>query len=414
MDDQGGYRVDSFSLPLRSNQNASITAIEFMTFHHEVLAAFCKYSVELNYNTLIVSPSGGINKAIRRFAAGSFEQLKELARLNHAEFNILVSDDSQAIEPHFRAADALFIGTIPPPSKHTQARRPNSRQSRYEQMLLTIREALKCSKLVYIVMHKPQEDAARLIGSLKQNECAKISAIYLSKETAEFSRKAFPNRFRSELIMPAIGLYTLSGENLKAASIDGITMVVAGEISSKRRNYKSLAKLNNHREWLRSQKVLIKVVGRIKLESWYEKVFRLFALPASWLFILKYPNLSSLWIGGSLDLSLTKYSKVSDQCLANSIINSSCLLDLKRQHYSSCGQTTGAVGLAMTYEKPLIALETIAAIIPSDEHTTSRQSLQAHIEEETQELITQKNILVGLFRQQLKEEIGEQYQLRTR
>ena len=145
-------------------------------------------------------------------------------------------------------------------------------------------------------------------------------------------------------------------EVVEAYLLSQLDTDTAGEISSKRRNYKSLAKLNNHREWLRSQKVLIKVVGRIKLESWYEKVFRLFALPASWLFILKYPNLSSLWIGGSLDLSLTKYSKVSDQCLANSIINSSCLLDLKRQHYSSCGQTTGAVGLAMTYEKPLIAL----------------------------------------------------------
>lgn len=414
MDDQGDYGVESFSLPQRFNQNATIAAIEFMTFHHEVLAAFCKYSVELSYNTLIVSPSTGINKAIERFAAGSFEQLKELARVNHAEFNIIVSDDSQAIEPHFRAADALFIGTIPPASKHTQIGLTNSRQSRYEQMLLTIREALKCSKLVYIVMHKPQEDAARLIASLKQNECAKISAIYLSKETAEYSRKAFPNQFRSELIMPAIGLYNLPGENLKTASNDGLTMVVAGEISSKRRNYESLAKLNNHREWLRSQKVLIKIVGRIKLESWYEKVFRLFALPASWLFILKYPNLSSLWIGGSLDLSLTRYSKVSDQCLANSITNSSCLLDLKRQHYSSCGQTTGAVGLAMTHEKPLITLETITAIIPSDKQKSSQQSLQLHIEEETQELITQKNTLVSLFRQQLKEEIGEQYQLRTR
>lgn len=414
MDDHGNFEVESFSPPHESNQNASIAAIEFMTFHHEVLAAFCKYSVELNYNTLILSPSAGINKAIERFAAGSFEQLKELARINNAEFNIIVSDGSQAIEPHIWAADALFIGTIPPSSKNTQKRLTNSRQSRYEQMLLTIRKALKHGKLVYIVMHKPQEDAARLIASLEQNECVKISAIYLSEETAKYSREAFPNQFRSELIMPAIGLYNLPGENLKTASNDGLVMIVAGEISSERRNYEGLAKLNDHQEWLRSHKVLVKIVGRIKLESWYEKVFRLFALPAPWLFILKYPNLSRLWIGGFLDLSLTRYSKVSDQCLANSIINSSCLLDLKRQHYSSCGQTTGAVGLAMTYEKPLIALETIIAIIPSNKQTSSRQLLQLHIEEETQELIRQRNTLASLFRQQLKEEIGEQYQLRTR
>ena len=402
---QGSQELNSVASAQQS-QRPSVAAIEFMTFHHEVLAAFCKHAVELNIRTLVVSPSRGIQKAIKRFAADSFTRLTDLAHVHKTEFNLAISHSAKETALRITEADALFIGTIPPRSSSgsSQTRQIKASSSRHEEMILTTRAALKRNKPVYVVIHKPQEDAAQLVMSLEADECKRISAIYLSRDTAKYCQQHFPSQFHSELIMPAIGLLdSTTGNN--AESKPGISMVIAGEVSSKRRRYESLSCLYSNLQWLRAQNVTIRIIGRIKLESWLEKVLRLCALPASYLFLVKYPMLLPLWRSGHLDLSMTRYSKVSDQTLANAITDSACLLDLKRQHYSAYGQTTGALGLAMTHEKPLISLETIKALILDNHQLSNQSSLNELVEKATENLIAEKKSLIAKFREQLLKEL---------
>lgn len=399
------HRMNSSNSPHQLKPQPTVAAIEFMTFHHEVLAAFCKHTIELNINTQVISPSTGIQKAIGRFAAASFKQLKELAHLNKTELSLIISHSPKEIATHIMKADAVFIGTVPPSPSPSARRQASNTHARHEEMISIVKGALKQRQLVYIVIHKPQGDAAQLVGSLDPDECARVSIIYLSKETAKFCKQLFPNRFRSELVMPTIGVLDSPANEFEVGSTAGTSMVVAGEISSKRRDYKSLATLHINRKWLRSQGIVIRIVGRIKLESWREKILRFCGLPPMWLFFVKYPTLLPLWLAGCLDLSMTRYSKVSDRALADAIASSTCLLDLKLKHYSDCGQTTGAIGLAMTHQRPLINLDAIKGTIPNDQQTPVQLSLSQLIEKDTKDLITEKDALVAQFRQQLQREL---------
>lgn len=393
-------RID---MTCQSARQPTVAAIEFMTFHHEVLVAFCKHTIELKMDTLVIAPSTGIQKAISRFAANSFEQLKELAFNNKTRFSLSISHSPRDTAEGIMEADAVFIGTLPqPPSKRLQA---NNSHSRHEEMITVVKEALKLNKLIYIVIHKPQVDAAQLISCLEPGECAKISIIYLSRQTAEFCKRQYPNHFRSELVMPAIGLHDSPKKHKAINSRTSVNMIVAGEISSKRRHYESLAYLRVHRKWLRSERVVIQVIGRIKLESWREKVLRLCALPAAWLFLVKYPSLLTLWLDGCLDLSMARYSKISDKDLVDAITDSTCLLDLKRKHYSDNGQTTGALGLAMTHAKPLISLEEITAIASKSQPSSAQLNLHQLVEKESNDLLVEKEALVAQFRKQLQKEL---------
>lgn len=393
-------RID---MTYKSARQPTVAAIEFMTFHHEVLVAFCKHTIELKIDTLVIAPSTGIQKAISRFAANSFEQLKELAFNNKTRFSLSVSHSPRDTAKDIMEADAIFIGTLPPPPSkklHT-----NNSHSRHEEMIAAVKEGLKLNKPIYIVIHKPQVDAAQLIACLEPGECAKVSIIYLSSRTAEFCKQQYPNHFRSELIMPAIGLTDSPKKHKAFNSPTSVTMIVAGEISSKRRHYESLAYLRAHRRWLRSERVVIQVIGRIKLESWREKVLRLCALPAAWLFLVKYPSLLTLWLDGCLDLSMARYSKVSDKDLADAITDSTCLLDLKRKHYSDDGQTTGSLGLAMTHTKPLINLKEITAIASRSQSSSAQLNLHQLVEKEADNLLVEKEALVAQFRKQLQKEL---------
>jgi hypothetical protein len=403
---QASPRLDSDSTPALSDQRPSVAAIEFMTFHHEVLAAFCKHTTELNINTLVISPSKGINRAIERFAADSFTRLADLARVRQTEFDLVISKSPMDTASRILEADSIFIGTIPPAptSDSSKSRRNKARVSSHDEMIHITREALKINKPVYIVIHRPREDATQLLASLGVEACKKVSAIYLSKDTARYCQQHFPNQFNSELIMPAIGLMESSSRGIPETK-SGINIVVAGEISSKRRQYETLACLCSDLEWLRSQNIIIRIVGRIKLESWLEKLLRICLLPASYLFLVKYPSLLPLWQERRLDLSMARYSKVSDQALANTITTSACLLDLKRKHYSDFGQTTGALGLAMTHQRPLINLEAIKALISNDQQSSNRFSIQTLVKNETKKLIADKENLITQFRQQLLKEL---------
>lgn len=402
----GLHGMDSSNSPHQLKRQLTVAAIEFMTFHHEVLAAFCKHTIELKINTQVISPSRGIQKAIGRFAADSFEQLKELAHLNNTEMSVIISHSPAETATHSMEAEAVFIGTVPPAPSPSARRQANNTYSRHEEMISIVKRALEQNKLIYIVIHKPQDDAAQLVGRLDRDECARISTIYLSRETAKFCRQLFPNRFRSELIMPTIGILASSSSDVEVGSTASTIMVVAGEISSNRRHYASLATLHTNRKWLRSQGIIIRIIGRIKLESWHEKMLHLCGLPPIWLFFVKYPTLLPLWLDGCLDLSMTRYSKVSDRALANAIARSTCLLDLNLKHYSDCGQTTGAIGLAMTHQKPLISLDAIKGTFPNDQQTPVQPSLHQLIEKNTKDLIAEKEVLVAQFRQQLQKELA--------
>ena len=120
---------------------------------------------------------------------------------------------------------------------------------------------------------------------------------------------------------------------------------------------------------------------------------------------MKYPSLLTLWLDGCLDLSMARYSKVSDKDLADAITDSTCLLDLKRKHYSDDGQTTGALGLAMTHAKPIINLEEITAIASKSQPSSAQLDLHQFVKKESDNLLIEKETLVAQFRKQLQKEL---------
>lgn len=355
----------------------AVVAIELMTFHHEVLTAFCNHTLQLGLQTTVLSPHQGIQKAIGRFAAESFDQLSLMARQLGVAFQIVRTSQLEQAWPHLQQAHALFIGTVPvcKSQKKTLFGTPRQKQSRHQAMLDLIRFALARQKRVYIVIHQPHTDLRTLMKVLDQHECAQISLIFLSEATADIARQLTTVGFRDTLIMPAVGLHHPSNAKDEPGLEQGLRMAVIGEISSRRRDYNSLHRLWRQRWWMQRTKAKVSIIGRVKLETPLQKIGRLFAMPAQALFFIKYPQVLQLWINHTLDLSMAGYTKVSEGCLASAIQKSTCILDLKRSHYNLEGQTTGALGLAMTFGKALVTLEDLESIIPANQQAWNPATL---------------------------------------
>jgi hypothetical protein len=377
-----------------------------MTFHLEVLVAICKHTVELQIPTTVISPHMGIQRAIRRIGGSSFKKLKAVADLNSTPFNVALSQNAEETDWLMEGADAIFIGTVPPAPKSTQPPQHAARaHTRMQDMFTLVKRALSLNKLIYIVIHNPEVDAARLIERLSPDDCKKISVIALSRQTADYCQSLFPNRFKNTLVMPAIGMHDARAVARVPIGNTNVAIAVVGEISSQRRDYQSLADLRKDRAWLQQQRIRIQIIGRIKPESWIENVLRRVRVPAAWIFLVKYPKLFPLWIAGSLDLSMTRHSRISDKALGKAILGAACLLDLNLSDYLVKGKTSGAEGLAMTYLKPLIGLGDLKSVIVDAGSHTNRSKLLEQLIIQGAECSTQRRELQQQFREQLMQDL---------
>ena len=379
-----------------------------MTFHLEVLVAICKHTVELQIPTTVISPRMGIQRAIGRIGGSSFEKLKAVADLNSTPFNIALSQNSEETDSLIEGADAIFIGTVPPAPKSTQPPLfPARALNRLNDMFTLVQRALSLDKLVYIVIHNPEVDLARLIERLSPEDCKKISIVSLSTQTGNYCQSLFPDRFRNMLVMPAIGMHHACADDRAAIGNTNTSIAVVGEISSQRRDYESLADLCTDRAWLQQQGIRIQIIGRIKPESWIERLVRRIRLPAAWMFLVKYPKLRPLRRAGILDLSMARHSKVSDEALDKAIVGAACLLDLNLSDYLDKGITSGAEGLAMTYLKPLISLGDLKSVIaaPSSD-PTSQTLLEQLITQSAESSARRRELLQRTFREQLIEDLA--------
>ena len=379
-----------------------------MTFHLEVLVAICKHTVELQIPTTVISPRMGIQRAIGRIGGSSFEKLKAVADLNSTPFKVALSQNSKETDSLIEGADAIFIGTVPPAPKSTQPPLfPARALNRLNDMFTLVQRALSLDKLIYIVIHNPEVDLARLIERLSPEDCKKISIVSLSTQTGNYCQSLFPDRFRNMLVMPAIGMHHACADDRAAIGNTNTSIAVVGEISSQRRDYESLADLCTDRAWLQQQGIRIQIIGRIKPESWIERLVRRIRLPAAWMFLVKYPKLRPLRRAGILDLSMARHSKVSDEALDKAIVGAACLLDLNLSDYLDKGITSGAEGLAMTYLKPLISLGDLKSVIaaPSSD-PTSQTLLEQLITQSAESSARRRELLQRTFREQLIEDLA--------
>ena len=379
-----------------------------MTFHLEVLVAICKHTVELQIPTTVISPRMGIQRAIGRIGGSSFEKLKAVADLNSTPFKVALSQNSKETDSLIEGADAIFIGTVPPAPKSTQQSQHAARAlNRLNDMFTLVQRALSLDKLVYIVIHNPEVDLARLIERLSPEDCKMISIVSLSTQTGNYCQSLFPDRFRNMLVMPAIGMHHACADDRAAIGNTNTSIAVVGEISSQRRDYESLADLCTDRAWLQQQGIRIQIIGRIKPESWIERLVRRIRLPAAWMFLVKYPKLRPLRRAGILDLSMARHSKVSDEALDKAIVGAACLLDLNLSDYLDKGITSGAEGLAMTYLKPLISLGDLKSVIaaPSSD-PTSQTLLEQLITQSAESSARRRELLQRTFREQLIEDLA--------
>ena len=379
-----------------------------MTFHLEVLVAICKHTVELQIPTTVISPRMGIQRAIGRIGGSSFEKLKVVADLNSTPFKVALSQNSEETDSLIEGADAIFIGTVPPAPKSMQQPQYAARaHARIQDMLSLVKRALSLDKLIYIVIHIPDVDAARLIEILSPEECKKISIISLSTQTDNYCQSLFPDRFRSALVMPAIGMHDACTDDRVSMAKANVAIAAVGEISSQRRDYESLADLCKDRAWLQQQGIRIQIIGRIKPESSIENLLRRIRLPAAWIFLVKYPKLLPLWLAGTLDLSMTRHSRISDKALDEAILAAACLLDLNLPDYLLTGRTSGAEGLAMTYLKPLISLADLKSVIADTSSDTTRSKLLEQLIAQSAECSRQRrDVQQQQFREQLMQDLA--------
>ncbi len=384
-----------------------MVAIEFMTFHLEVLVAICKHTVELQIPTTVISPRMGIQRAIGRIGGSSFEKLTAVADLHSTPFKIALSQSPEEVDSLIEGADVIFIGTVPPAPKSTQQPQHAARaQARIQDMFTLVKRALSLNKLIYIVIHNPDIDAARLIEMLSPEDCKKISIVSLSTQTGDYCQSLFPDRFRRALVMPAIGMHEACADDRVSIRSTNVAIAVVGEISSQRRDYESLADLCKDRAWLQQQGIRIQIIGRIKPESGIENLLRRIRLPAAWIFLVKYPKLLPLWLAGTLDLSMTRHSRISDKALDKAILDASCLLDLHLPHYLVKGKTSGAEGLAMTYLKPLIGLSDLKSVMADASSDTTKSRLLEQLIVQSAECSAQRReLLQQQFREQLMQDL---------
>ncbi|MEY4943861.1 MAG: hypothetical protein RL254_2042 [Planctomycetota bacterium] len=349
----------------------------------------------------------GIQRAIGRIGGSSFKKLRAVADANSTPFDIALSQNSQQTDSLMEGADAIFIGTVPPAPKSTQQPQHAARaHTRIQDMFALVKRAVSLDKLIYIVIHNPNVDAARLIERLSPEDCKKISIVALSRQTADYCQSLFPNRFHNTLVMPAIGMHDAYADDQVPIENTNVAIAVVGEISSQRRDYESLADLCKDRARLQQQGIRIQIIGRIKPESWIENLLRRVRLPAAWIFLVKYPKLLPLWIAGSLDLSMTRHSRISDKALGKAILGAACLLDLNLSDYLVKGKTSGAEGLAMTYFKPLIGLGDLkSVIVDASSHTTRSKLLEQLIVQGAECSTQRRELLQQQFREQLMQDL---------
>ena len=146
----------------------TIGVLELMTFHHEVLIAFCRHVIDLKLESIVIAPSQGIQKAINRHAASSFASLTKQAREQGTRFDLEQANNIDDIKSLLKPCQALFLGTFPPSPSNSKIKRlrNHSVYSKQGQAIDLIKTALAQDKRVYVVIHNPSVDGKSLVTSL--------------------------------------------------------------------------------------------------------------------------------------------------------------------------------------------------------------------------------------------------------
>jgi hypothetical protein len=181
-----------------------------------------------------------------------------------------------------------------------------------------------------------------------------------------------------------------------------MTIVIPGEVSTKRRDYNKLCELAPRLKAVGSRHLQVQIMGRLKRESWREKLLFLLPLPTSMIFLLRHPRLQRISRQGCLDVSRIHRRKLSDTEFSEAIENCSALLDVQQPHYDQYGITSGLFGLSLTHAKPTLKPGELSAMLAQG-NADSLHYLRMRLIDQSNELAAMRDRLTKEFRRNIAE-----------
>lgn len=384
-----------------------ISILEIMPFHHEVWLAFCIHAINLGININIKSPGDtGIHKAINGIAADGLSSLYQLAREKSVEIRLERADTLGKLVSSNRTLQPLFISTIP--IMASQLSRKQSELTR--QLVRLIRENLASCQQILLTIHDPGRDIKQLCSVFTDQEMDQFIYITLSHLTADALTGIAPHLKSRILVMPALSMGNGQriAAHLHADRSRHPLLVVPGEVSSRRRNYEALSALTPIVDTLRADNLKIKIIGRIKRESWIDKLAYIMPIPAAWIFLLKYPSILKLSMQRIIDLSLVKRTKVSESSLQQMLSSSWALLDLQLKRYTEDGITSGLTGLSLSHAKATLSVDQLLDFFQDKHQSKPLERLKQFLQADEERLVQDRDIQVSAFRASLAALVLEQ------
>lgn len=376
---------------------AWISVLELSPYHHEVVVAFCNHALSTGINIrLLLPPRGGLGKSLLGIASQSHQDLKELAAANNLAILACKAGDDKELASLITAADSLFIATLPRSAPTT--RKGSSGAGSWGILMGLIQHRLVQGRPTAITIHKPHDEIPRLAAVFSTEQLSAISFVALSEATETAIRQLLRHQTCRVLVMPVV-----SKPASVAASSDRprrVTLVIPGEISTRRRNYNQLCTLAAALRKVGSDRLQIQVMGRLKRESWLEKLLFLLPLPASLIFLLRHPRLRGLSRQGFLDLSRVQKRKLRDTEFAEVLERCSALLDVQQPHYEQDGITSGLVGLSLTHAKPALKPGELLALLAAD-NTGDLGLLRRRLLAESAQLEARRQRMTAAFRREI-------------
>lgn len=386
--------------PCKTSQRKEISIIELMPFHHEVWLAFCLHAINLGININIkASRNTGIYKAINGIAADSLKSLYLIAKEKSVQ---ILLDQESSLEKLFFDQDAIhsvFIGTIPDFGLQSIRKKP----AMADQLLELIRNNLELNRKTLLTIHDPRRDLRQLRAVFTDHEINQFNYITLSSLTAKTLADMAPKLRDKILIMPTLSISSYQGRTTawQGDQQSNPILIVPGEISSKRRNYQELSRLSPIGNRLNKNGFTIMIVGRIKRESWIDKLASMVPIPISWIFYLKFPLAATLRKQNIIDLSFARRRKLDEPLFQKILSSSWALLDVQLNRYKQMGITSGLNGLSLAHTKPVISIDQLLDFFQNSSDRESIDSFKQYLRTEEKRLLKERVHQADIFRASL-------------
>lgn len=386
-------------MPHNKGSSASISVLELSTYHHEVVVAFCNHVLSAGINVqLLLPPKGGLRKTLFGIAAKSHQDLKGFAATNDLRIVARKTRDEKALAKFITSADSLFIATLP--RFASEVENEYARTNSHDILLDSLKLRLSEGRQTYITIHKPHDELPRLKKALSAEELNAIRFVALSPATQTAISALLSNPACQVLVMPVVS--TPASPATNAAQPHRMTIVIPGEVSTKRRDYNKLCELAPRLKAVGSRHLQVQIMGRLKRESWREKLLFLLPLPTSMIFLLRHPRLQRISRQGCLDVSRIHRRKLSDTEFSEAIENCSALLDVQQPHYDQYGITSGLFGLSLTHAKPTLKPGELSAMLAQG-NADSLHYLRMRLIDQSNELAAMRDRLTKEFRRNIAE-----------